>query len=165
MWIRPWWGANSSNCSCRSKITNGSKYHHNAVKRSRNSSSTFPSSVSPLWSCSLLFPPASPPKSTLQASNCRFDPNIGHKLVWILLLSFVEISVAKCSETTISNLNIGFLQLTSLVSYRFVPLAILTILLTLLAGVVPYLNLFGLVYLLVSDTYFCVMTKLFRGLN
>ena len=83
---------------------------------------------------------------------------MGKKALWIIIFSFVEIVLAKCSENTISNLNISFLELTSLVSYRFVPLSLLTIILTITNMSIPYLNLIGLVYLLLSDTYFCVQS-------
>lgn len=83
-----------------------------------------------------------------------------------MVFSFIEVILAKCTENTISNLNIGFLELTSLVSYRFVPLSILTIILTITNMSLPYLNLLGVVYLLISDTYFCVIFLfIFRKLN
>lgn len=77
-------------------------------------------------------------------------------MLWILLLSFMEVVVAKCTENVISNLNIGYLELASLVSYRFVPLSLLSIILTLTNLSIPYLHLIGLVYLLITDTYYCV---------
>lgn len=81
---------------------------------------------------------------------------MGKKMLWILLLSLAEVVVAKCTENVISNLNIGYLELSSLVSYRFVPLSLLSIILTLTNLSIPYLHLIGLVYLLITDTYFCV---------
>lgn len=77
-------------------------------------------------------------------------------MLWILILSFAEVMVAKCTENVVSNLNIGYLELASVVSYRFVPLSILSIILTLTNLSVPYLHLIGLAYLLVTDTYYCV---------
>lgn len=81
---------------------------------------------------------------------------MGKKMLWILILSFAEVMVAKCTENVVSNLNIGYLELASVVSYRFVPLSILSIILTLTNLSVPYLHLIGLAYLLVTDTYYCV---------
>lgn len=88
---------------------------------------------------------------------------IGRKLLWVIIFSLIEVGVAKFSEATISNLSIGFLELTSLVSYRFVPLALLTIALSVNGGLIPYLNLVGMAYLLVTDTYFCVIMLLKRN--
>lgn len=85
---------------------------------------------------------------------------MGKKMLFILILTFIEVVVAKCSENVVSNLNIGYLELSSLVSYRYVPLAILTIILTLTSLSIPYLNLIGLIYVLITDTYFCVQTFL-----
>jgi hypothetical protein len=34
---------------------------------------------------------------------------MGKKMLWILILSFAEVVVAKCTENVISNLNIGYL--------------------------------------------------------
>ena len=73
------------------------------------------------------------------------------------MLSLIEVGVAKFSETTISHLNIGFLRLSSLISYRFVPLALLTVVLAVNGGSIGYVNWVGLAYLLASDTYFCVI--------
>lgn len=81
---------------------------------------------------------------------------MGKKVLWILLLSFAEVVLAKCTENVISNLNIGYFELASLVSYRFVPLSILSIILTLTNLSIPYLHLIGLAYLLFTDTYYCV---------
>lgn len=88
---------------------------------------------------------------------------MGKKMLWILLLSFAEVVVAKCTENVISNLNIGYLELASLVSYRFVPLSLLTIILALTNLSIPYFHLVGLVYLLISDTYFCVHLSSLRN--
>ena len=108
-------------------------------------------------------------KESIQKGNFHdkssFDPNIGKKALWIIVFSVIEVLLAKCTENAISNLNIEFLELSSLVSYRFVPLSLLTIVLTLTNMSLPYLNWIGLVYLLISDTYFCVMLDIFRKLN
>jgi hypothetical protein len=85
---------------------------------------------------------------------------MGKKMLWILILSFAEVIVAKCTENVVSNLNIGYLELASVVSYRFVPLALLSIILTLTNLSIPYLHLIGLAYLLVTDTYYCVYIEL-----
>lgn len=90
---------------------------------------------------------------------------MGKKVIFIMLVSVIEILIAKFSENTISHLNIGFLELTSFVSYRYVPLALLTIILTVTNMSIPYLNLVGVLYLLFSDTYFCVILTLFQKLE
>ena len=74
-----------------------------------------------------------------------------------------EIILARCTENFISHLNIGFVELTALVSYRFVPIAIVTLQLVVTNLSIPYLALISVIYVLVVDTYFCVSLVRFRN--
>ncbi len=78
------------------------------------------------------------------------------KMIWFLLITFCEVGLAKFTENAVSNLNISFIELTSLVSYRFVPLSLVTVILVIANGAVPYLQLIGVIYVLIVDAYFCV---------
>ena len=60
------------------------------------------------------------------------------------------------TENAISNLNIGVLELISLVSYRFVSLSVVTIMLVITVSYVPPLRYLGVLYALIVDTYYCV---------
>jgi hypothetical protein len=77
-----------------------------------------------------------------------------------VLLTIIEIMLARCTENFISHLNIGFVELASLVSYRFVSIAVATLCLVITNMSIPYLNMVLVVYILLADIYFCVILEL-----
>ena len=68
----------------------------------------------------------------------------------------VEVLLAKFTENAISNLKLGIIELLSLVSYRFVSLSVVTIVLVVLNLGLSPLRYLGVLYVLAVDTYFCV---------
>lgn len=68
----------------------------------------------------------------------------------------IEVLLAKFTENAVSNLNLGVIELISLVSYRFVSLSVVAILLVVTSLTFPFLRYIGLLYVLAVDTYFCV---------
>jgi len=76
----------------------------------------------------------------------------------------VEVLLAKFTENAISNLNLGIIELISLVSYRFVSLSVVTILLVILNLGLSPLRYLGVVYVLAVDTYFCVRMEAIQKL-
>lgn len=68
----------------------------------------------------------------------------------------IEVLLAKFTENAVSNLNLGVIELISLVSYRFVSLSVVAILLVVTSLAFPFLRYIGLAYVLAVDTYFCV---------
>lgn len=78
------------------------------------------------------------------------------RAVWLLVLTSLEVMGAKMTENAISNLNIGVLELISLVSYRFVSLSVVTIVLVVTVSFMPPLRYLGVLYALAVDTYYCV---------
>ena len=72
------------------------------------------------------------------------------------MFTFIEVSLAKFTENAVSNLNLGIIELISLVSYRFVSLSLVAILLVLSNTYFGFLRYIGIIYALVVDTYYCV---------
>lgn len=68
----------------------------------------------------------------------------------------IEVLLAKFTENAISNLNLSIIELISLVSYRFVSLSAVAIVLVITGLAIPPLRYLGVVYALVVDTFFCV---------
>lgn len=75
----------------------------------------------------------------------------------------IEVLLAKFTENAISHLNLGIIELISLVSYRFVSLSVVAILLVLTSLSVPFLRYVGILYALAVDTYYCVHVGLGRN--
>lgn len=75
----------------------------------------------------------------------------------------LEVVLAKFTENAISHLNLGIIELVSLVSYRFVSLSLIAILLVLTSLSVPLLRYIGVIYALIVDTYYCVLLDLPRN--
>ncbi len=68
----------------------------------------------------------------------------------------IEVLLAKFTENAVSQLNLGVIELISVVSYRFVSLSVVTILLVLTGLAGSPLRYLGVLYVLTVDTYFCV---------
>ncbi len=68
----------------------------------------------------------------------------------------IEVLMAKFTENAVSNLNLGIIELISLVSYRFASLSAVAILLVLTSLTLPPLRYIGVIYVLIVDTYYCV---------
>ena len=68
----------------------------------------------------------------------------------------IEVLMAKFTENAVSNLNLGLIELISLVSYRFASLSAVAILLVLTSLTLPPLRYIGVIYVLIVDTYYCV---------
>lgn len=68
----------------------------------------------------------------------------------------IEVLMAKFTENAVSNLNLGIIELISLVSYRFASLSAVAILLVLTSLALPPLRYIGVIYVLIVDTYYCV---------
>lgn len=77
----------------------------------------------------------------------------------------IEVLLAKFTENAVSNLNLGVIELISLVSYRFVSLSVVAILLVVTSLAFPFLRYIGLFYVLAVDTYFCVSFSLLRNFS
>lgn len=86
----------------------------------------------------------------------RFTPNISRRTIWMLIFTTIEIMLAKCTENAVSHLNISFLELSSLVSYRFVSISAVTILLVITNNSFAVLRWLGVLYALAVDLYYCV---------
>jgi hypothetical protein len=86
-----------------------------------------------------------------------FTPKIGKSTLWILIFTMIEVALAKFTENAVSNLNLGVLELICLVSYRFVSLSMVAIVLVLTGLAFPPLRYVGVVYALVVDTFYCVL--------
>ena len=56
-----------------------------------------------------------------------------------------------------AHLNLGVIELVSLVSYRFVSLSAVVFLLVITSDLLPFLRYLGAVYALLVDTYYCVL--------
>ena len=92
-----------------------------------------------------------------------FTPKIGKSCLWILIFTMLEVLLAKFTENAVSNLNLGILELICLVSYRFVSLSVVAILLVLTGLAIPFLRYIGIVYALLVDTFYCVLIDLIRN--
>ena len=75
----------------------------------------------------------------------------------------IEVVLAKFTENAVSNLNLGVLELCCLVSYRFVSLSAVAIVLVLTGLAIPPLKWVGILYALSADTFYCV--KIDRARN
>lgn len=75
----------------------------------------------------------------------------------------IEVVLAKFTENAVSNLNLGILELCCLVSYRFVSLSAVSIVLVLTGLAIPPLRYVGALYALAVDTFFCVHIILVRN--
>ena len=93
-------------------------------------------------------------------SSFRFQPNLFRKTVWILIFTVAEVLLAKGTQNSISNLNIGILELCSLVSYRYVSLSVVVVILVLTNMSIPYLHFIGIAYVFLVDTYYVVIINL-----
>ena len=67
--------------------------------------------------------------------------------------------LAKFTENAVSNLNLALIELISLLSYRFVSLSAVTMVVVLTNNSIPFLRLIGAVYVLAVDTYYCVFVR------
>lgn len=94
-----------------------------------------------------------------------FTPKIGKRTLWLLIFTMIEVLLAKFTENAVSNLNLGVIELISLVSYRFVSLSVVAILLVVTSLAFPFLRYIGLFYVLAVDTYFCVSFSLLRNFS
>jgi len=93
----------------------------------------------------------------------RFTPKIGKTTVWLLIFTMIEVALAKFTENAVSNLNLGVLELICLVSYRFVSLSAVSIILVLTGLAIPPLRWVGIIYALAVDTFYCVKNILYRN--
>jgi hypothetical protein len=64
--------------------------------------------------------------------------------------------LAKFTENVVSQLNLGVIELVSLVSYRFVSLSVVVFILVITTMSLPFLSYLGAIYVLFVDTYYCV---------
>lgn len=69
----------------------------------------------------------------------------------------MEVGLAKFTENAVSHLNLGFIELVSLVSYRFVSLSVVVFILVVTTMSLPFLRYIGIIYALIVDTYYCVL--------
>jgi hypothetical protein len=77
-------------------------------------------------------------------------------VTWIAFLTALEVLLAKFTENAVAHLNLGVIELFSLVSYRFVSLSAVVFLLVITSDSVPFLRYLGAIYALLEDTYYCV---------
>ena len=75
----------------------------------------------------------------------------------MLSFTMIEVLLGKFTDNTVSNLNLGILELICLVSYRFVSLSFVTVILVLTGLVFPPLRYLGVLYALAVDTFYCVV--------
>ena len=64
--------------------------------------------------------------------------------------------LAKFTENAVANLNLGVIELLSLVSYRFVSLSVVVFVMVITSASLPFLGYLGALYALLVDTYYCV---------
>jgi hypothetical protein len=86
----------------------------------------------------------------------RFTPRIGNRVIWISIFTALEVLLAKFTENVVAQLNLGVIELVSLVSYRFVSLSAVVFVLVLTSAALPLLAYLGAAYALLADTYYCV---------
>lgn len=66
-------------------------------------------------------------------------------------MTVIELIAAKCTRFAMSNIQMGLLDLTSFMSYRFIGLALSTVSYAILHLLgVPYINIFLMVYFVLS---------------
>lgn len=94
----------------------------------------------------------------------RFTPKIGRSTFWITVLTLLEVGLAKFTENAVSHLNLGIIELVSLVSYRFVSLSVVVFVLVVTTMSLPFLRYIGIIYALIVDTYYCVLPLLTQKL-
>lgn len=81
-------------------------------------------------------------------------------------MTIIELIAAKCTRFAMSNIQMGILDLTSFMSYRFIGLALSSISYSILKVVgVPYVNTILMVYFVLSESYFYVRVGLFSIRN
>lgn len=72
-------------------------------------------------------------------------------------MTIIEISVTKFARFAVSSLSMGLLDLTAFISYRFVGLALYTVMLTLFEILgMRFLAYAFLLYFILAETYFYV---------
>lgn len=93
----------------------------------------------------------------------RFTPKIGKSTFWIIVFTLFEVALAKFTENAVSHLNLGVIELVSLVSYRFVSLSVVVFVLVITTMSLPFLRYIGIIYALIVDTYYCVLLPKLRN--
>lgn len=79
--------------------------------------------------------------------------------------NLTQVLLAKFTENAVSNLNLSIIELISLVSYRFVSLSAVAIVLVITGMAFPPLRYLGVLYALAVDTFFCVPSTQHRNWN
>ena len=84
-----------------------------------------------------------------------FNPNISRRLIFCLVMTLIEICVTKFARFAVSSLSMSLLEMTAFISYRFVGLALYTIVLTLFEMLGLRIIAYGfLLYFVLAETYF-----------